>query len=169
VTDYIDTSADLSLCGTYRYTLMRRWRPGGKRLLWVLLNPSTADAVVEDQTQKKGVGFSDRWGFNAMLFVNLFAFRATKPKVLARTYGDIIGPDNDLWLRAMISMHEDIVLAWGAHYPKLTAPRAERVAAMLKDCKREAWCLGITKNGQPAHPVMLGYNTPRERINWEAT
>ncbi len=166
--DFIDTSADLSPCGLYRYTLMRRWKPGGKRVLWILLNPSTATAETDDQTQKKGVGFSDQWGFNAMLFVNLFAYRSTDAKALKTPKVDIVGPENDAWISTMLCLHDDVILAWGAHYPKLTAPRAARVAELLKLHNREAWCLGITKNGQPKHPLTLGYNTPRERIDWEA-
>jgi hypothetical protein len=121
---YLDdtyTTANLSPCGTYRYTLRRRWAEGGPAVLWILLNPSTADATKDDPTVRKGVGFSQRWGFNALTFVNLFAYRATDADKLLTPGLDIVGPDNDSWLELMVATHPTIILAWGAHHPRLVA------------------------------------------------
>ncbi len=168
-TPIIDTSHVISPCEAYRYVLYRRWAEGGKTLLWVLLNPSRAEATVRDQTDKKGVGFSKLWGFNAYRFVNLFAYRSTKTHGVTDVgLAKAIGPENDHWLDLMIAEHEHVMLAWGGSIPKLVNARVPAVAEILARHHRKAWCLGLTDTGQPKHPVMLGYDTPREPVEWAA-
>ncbi len=167
--DYLDTSAVISPCEQYRYVLRRRWAEGGRTLLWCLINPSTADAARDDHTVRKGVGFSQRWGFNAMVFANLFAYRATDADKLLTPKLDIIGPDNDHWLDLLIGQHEHVILAWGAHHPHLVETRMPALTALLEKHHRSVWCLGTNNGGSPKHPLKLGYDTPRERIAWEAT
>ena len=83
MTDTLATAPDVEMwrnavfsgCGTYRYTLERRWS-AGPLLLWVLLNPSTANAQVDDPTNRRGIGFSIKWGYAGCVFVNLFAVRS---------------------------------------------------------------------------------------------
>lgn len=161
MTEYIDTSAAISPCGIYRYSLRRRWALLGGSVLWILLNPSTASADVDDPTLRKGVGFSQRWEFASLTFANLFALRSTDARGLLMA-PDPVGPLNDAYLGRMIQSHTTIICAWGAHYPEITKPRAARVAALLAKYGRTAQCLGLTKGGQPRHPLMLGYDTPRE-------
>lgn len=75
--------ATLSDCGKYRYWLERSWEETGKGFVnWIMLNPSTADAEIDDQTIRKCIGFSKLWGYDGMHVVNLFAFRATDPESL---------------------------------------------------------------------------------------
>ena len=168
-TEIIETSAVVSPCENYRYTLHRRWAEGGETLLWILLNPSKADATVRDMTDKKGVEFSKQWGFNAYRFGNLFAYRSTKTWGVTNVGFDVaIGPENDHWLDLMIAEHEHVILAWGGSIPKLVNARVPAVAKILARHNRKTWCLGLTETGQPMHPVMLGYDTPRELIAWDA-
>jgi hypothetical protein len=86
-------TAVLSDCGTYRYRLGRRWAEGPVDV-WIMLNPSTADATVDDRTIRRCMEFSRRWGAGALVVGNLFALRATDPAELVR-HPDPIGPDND--------------------------------------------------------------------------
>ena len=71
----IERSADLSPCGNYRYSLRRLWdekRPG---VLWVMLNPSTADANADDPTVRRCMGYARSWGCGSIEVVNLCAWR----------------------------------------------------------------------------------------------
>jgi len=163
---YLDASAVISPCEQYRYVLRRRWADDGRTLLWILINPSTADAEKDDLTVKKGVGFSRQWGFNAMAFCNLFAYRSTDADALLTPGLDIVGPQNDHWLDLLIGEHADVILAWGAHHPHLVELRMPTLTAILEKYHRSVWCLGTTNGGQPRHPARLGYATPREQIAW---
>jgi hypothetical protein len=150
----------LSDCGTYRYTLSRTWDESLPVVLWVLLNPSTADAELDDPTLRKGIGFAKRWGFGGVIFVNLFAFRATKPKNM-RAADDPVGSMNDLHIFAAAGEAEKIVLAWGRHGAH--QGRDEDVVHRLRACASgKLYCLGKNKDGSPRHPLMLAYDTPLE-------
>lgn len=158
-------SAVLSPCGTYRYHLRREWLTGVGTACWVMLNPSTADAELDDATVRKVVGFSSRWGFAAAEIVNLYAFRARDPKDLRaaeRSGVDVVGPENDRWIVDAAYDARLVIAGWGAH-EALGSPRFRQVAGLLGE--RGVWCLGVSKSGQPRHPLMLGYDTEREP--WE--
>lgn len=153
-----DREATLSADGVYRYTLGRRWSQGPRRVAWVMLNPSSANADVDDPTIRKCIGFSKRWGFDALTVVNLFAFRATKPADLARA-GYPSGPENDRYIVEACKGAEEIVLAWGGNVGPGDR-RALQVVAMLRSVQVQLWCLGRCDNGSPRHPLMLAYETP---------
>lgn len=147
------TWARLSDCGTYRYELGRRWAPGPS-LWWVMLNPSTADAEVDDPTIRRVVRFSSDAGFGAAVALNLFALRATDPRTLDG-HPDPVGPDNDDALRAAAAeaLRDGgrVVCAWGA---KRVPGRVSAVlAGPLRD--GDLWCLGTTKAGHPRHPLYV--------------
>jgi len=158
--------AVVSDCGTYRYVLWRSLvaqsteRLNG-RLVWVCLNPSVADASADDPTIRKICGFTRRWGFAQPRVVNLYALRSTDPKGLWR-HTDPVGPENDRYIREEITACDAIVLAWGAN---ATPERAKTVTRLIDlntlDLGVPIWHLGLTKNGQPKHPLMLGYDTKR--------
>lgn len=152
--DYIETGAVLSECGKYRYQLWRRWGPaGGSSVLFVMLNPSTADAHDDDPTIRKCVAFARRWGFGGIEVANLFAFRATDPAVLP-TVADPIGPAADRHLTDSISRASRIVVAWGANAEDFP-DRARTVRAAIGD---RAEALRLTKAGHPWHPLYLPLN-----------
>jgi hypothetical protein len=148
----------------YRYTLGRVWGPG-PLVLWVLANPSTADALDDDPTCLRGMGFSRRWGFGGMVFVNLFAYRATDPGQLiaaARTGADVVGPHNDEVVRFLAFNLRFVVCAWGDCLRGREKNRVAEVREVLRTVRAETRCLGLTAKGNPKHPLMLPYTTKLE-------
>jgi len=157
-------SAYVSSDQQYRYWLRRGWnqcRETAPYVLWVLLNPSTADAVIDDNTVRKAAGFSDRWGYKAMMFVNLYAYRATNPRELKRT-SDPVGPENDRHITQWLQNANMIVAAWGQD-PVPALDRPKTVLALLRR-HGPVMCLGTNINGHPCHPLMLPYTTEREQL-----
>ena len=154
-------TATISECGLYRYTLGRKWESGKGKVCFVLLNPSTADAELDDQTLRKGVGFAKQWDFGSLVFVNLFAFRATKPKDM-RSAEHPVGPDNDAHIQIETGEADMVVLAWGTNGGH--RGRDKEVAGnLLVGCPGKLRHLGLTKGGHPRHPLMLSYATPLEK------
>ena len=155
------TGAELSEDGLYRFLL---WRPcfpevrSGNRVLWVMLNPSTANARENDATIRKCIGFTKHWGFGHMEVVNLFAWRATDPKEL-RVVSVPVHSDNHLYIQEACARSNLTVVAWGNQGALLGQDKQVLDILRGPDGKREVWCLGTTRSGQPKHPGRLGYNT----------
>ena len=150
-------SAVVSEDGVYRYDLMRWWGDG-PRVLWIMLNPSTADEVVDDHTIACCRRFSRAWAYDGMVVVNLFALRATNPAELS-SHPDPVGPENDEYLTQWLT-HESIVgvvAAWGASGPeRLTRERYRHVRRLASDAGHDLYCLGLTNSGHPRHPSRFG-------------
>lgn len=147
-------SADLD--GPYRYRLERRWAPGPV-VTWVGLNPSRADALTDDPTLRRMVGFSRAWGFAGLVVVNLFAWRAAHPAEL-RHVADPVGPRGNEALEEATTGAELAVACWGQH-----GRLFNRDGAVLDALPAVAWrCLGLTRAGQPRHPLYLPGSTPIE-------
>src|SRR5579885_3397338 len=111
-------TAIVSDCDKYRYLLTRPAEvesPLRSSAVFVMLNPSTADATLDDPTIRRCRGFAKAWGCNGLVVANLFAYRATNPKEL-KLADDPIGPDNDKILRELAKEHYDIVCAWGSSF-----------------------------------------------------
>lgn len=144
--------AVLSECGRYRYRLTRVWDAALPVAHWVMLNPSVADATIDDPTIRRVVGFSKAWGFGGADVRNLFALRATDPKEL-RAADDPVGPDNDSHLTA-VPAAAVVVAAWGAGGGLFG--RDLRVLRLLRDAGVAMSCLGTTKQQQPRHPLYVG-------------
>ena len=141
----------LSECGRYRYRLSRRWA-AGPTLLFIMLNPSTADAEVDDRTIRRCVAFAKAEGFCAIEVVNLYAYRATKPADLKRA-GYPVGPDNDDHIEAAVRAASGVCLAWGANVAGLARPAV--IQTKLRALGIKPMCLRITRSGYPEHPLML--------------
>ncbi len=143
-------SAEISACGLYRYSLERIWGEHGDRMCFIMLNPSTADAEVDDPTIRRCIGFARREGCGRLEVVNLFAWRATDPKDLLLVR-DPVGPLNDRCIRRAGNRSRRIVCAWGAHGGY--CQRSSCVLDSLHFFHLE--CLGTTKGGQPRHPLYV--------------
>lgn len=144
--------AELSKCRTYRYCLWRRWAWGGEQVMFIGLNPSTADHTQDDPTIRRCIWFAKSWGFSGLVMTNVFAFRTTVPAELDFT-ADIVGPSNDEVLAEQKDKVSLIVAAWGAHCPK---EREEEVCRVIGSTIH---CLGVTKDGRPRHPLYLPKTT----------
>lgn len=140
----------------YRYDLTRRWGQGGV-VCFIMLNPSVADAVRDDNTITKCMEFSKRWGYGAIVVVNQCALRSTDPKVLA-VHPDPRGPLNDVAVRTNVATADLVVAAWGA--TKL-GQRLD-IQTLANATGQKIFCLGKTKDGYPKHPGRIGYDTPLE-------
>lgn len=138
-------SADLR----FRYVLWRTRELGGKKVNFVGLNPSTADAQRDDATIRRCFGYARDWGYGVLLMTNLFAFRATYPVDMLNS-PDPVGPDNDAWLAAVARECDLVVLCWGDH-GDFMSERADSVRAMFP----QAMHLGLTGKGNPRHPLRL--------------
>lgn len=143
---------------------------GGARVLFVMLNPSTADETMDDLTIKKCIGFAQRWGVGGGLveIVNLFSYRATDPAdlwVWCAQHGpplyapDEITQENEDAVLYCALAGSKVVLAWGAHKDPAFAAISDHVVRELDRFKLGLWCLGTTKDGHPRHPSRLGYYT----------
>jgi hypothetical protein len=144
----------------YRYVLWRRWGSRTSRVLFVMLNPSTADEHVLDPTVRKCVKWAKQWGFGALDVCNIFAWRATDPKELYHI-PDPIGPDNDRWIQTTAMMAAMVIVAWGKH--GALKRRGEEVAQML--AKHNPYCLGVNADGSPEHPLYIAKAT--QPIKWQ--
>lgn len=164
------SDAVISPDGLYRYRLTRDWaeRPDlanpspDRTLAFLMLNPSTADAVKPDPTIRRCIGFAIGEGFTAITVVNLYAFRTAKPKVLWKEATDLrIGPDNDDYIRLVAMTYPKVVAAWGAQAPskhlekRWHLARIAEVQELFKQMKAPLCCLGRTKEGEPRHPLMV--------------
>jgi hypothetical protein len=161
VTDVISRSAELSPCGRYRYLLTRTLSTGRGVCLFVMLNPSTADHTVDDQTIRQCLGFTTAWGYGRLEVVNLFAWRATLPREMYAAI-DPIGPAADTWILGAARGADRIVCAWGEHGRH--RGRGGAVRQLLRYHGHTLYHLGLTKgHAQPRHPLYLARETaPQE-------
>jgi len=145
-------SAVFSRDRRYRYALRRVWDPAGPSILFIGLNPSTADHRVNDRTVARCIRFAQDWGFGQLVVANLFAFRTPYPRILWQA-SDPVGPKNDRWLRRLISESHTTVAAWGTLGARFGRDR--EVLAQLANPK----CLAISKDGHPKHPLYIRATT----------
>lgn len=154
-------TAVLSDDGLYRYWL-ERGDSKAPYVAWLLANPSTADAELDDPSVRKGRGFSERWGYKRFVFVNPQAYRATEPKAL-RGVNDPVGPMNEHYIREVAEYASMIVVAWGGAIIKENRHYAHSAVRIIQSLHtKPVMCLGYTKDRQPRHPLMLAYTTPLE-------
>jgi len=159
-TDNEGRGAVLSSDGRYRYRLWRLWDDLAPIMTWVMLNPSTADADVDDPTIRKCIGFAKAGHYGGIIVVNLFAWRATDPKEL-RHVADPVGPENDdhiLWA-CTAPLMLSVVAGWGSN--PFARKRAARVKALIQSgARRDVQCFRKSDAGQPWHPLYLPYSSP---------
>ena len=161
--------AVISECGSYRYALRRDVEPGPELVgretaysfhetaLFVMLNPSTADAERDDATVRRCVGFARREGFGALAIANLYGLRSREPRAL-RDAEDPVGPENDEWIVRLAGESALVIAAWGQS-AWARPRRVAEVCTLLREVKPPIVCLGRTKAGDPRHPLYV----PRDR------
>ncbi len=153
---YLSKSAIISPDSIYRYELTRTWRENDRPpIVWIGLNPSTADANQDDPTIRRIVRFSYDWGYGSMVMLNLFAFRATDPKKLMLA-ADPMGPDNQSHIMRYAHGPNKMVMAWGNH------GAIRNVGPLLirrLTARPNIYCLQMTKAGHPRHPLYVAAST----------
>ncbi len=175
--DQMDRGALLSPCGQYRYVLWRRWDKTKPRLIFIMLNPSTADAQQDDATIRICMGRARRMGMGGIRVLNLFAYRATHPADLDKV-SDPIGPENDSHIERNLGMRifsatgkdgppEPMIAAWGDGGLRRGRSRErwrEVVSLICGEMGDPLYSLGLTKAGQPKHPLRISYDV--EPLLW---
>lgn len=146
------SGAVLSPDEKYRYLLTRE-RAAGPGLVFIMLNPSTADDKIDDPTIRRCIKIADRENAGRLVVVNLFALRATDPRELAR-HPDPVGKCNDEFILIHCTPGTRVVAAWGNGGRLLGRDAAVR--AMLANAGVQLTCLGVTGSGQPKHPLARG-------------
>lgn len=132
----------------YRYVLWREWLIGAGIVMFIGLNPSTADETHDDPTVRRCIDYAKRWGYRALYMTNLFAFRSTFPRVMMG-YPQPVGFENDRWLVACARESETVVAAWGKD--GVFSGRDSEVMKLLDGLQ----CFGTNANGTPKHPLYL--------------
>ena len=150
------SEAIYSDCERYRYALTRIWDDSGKRVMFVMLNPSKANEVANDPTVERCERRARALGYGAFRVTNIFAWRDTDPNSMRKAVRPI-GPGNEQTLLEGANWAEDIIAAWGAHGEHRDQGFAIR--DLLKKSGRPLYHLGLTKAGHPRHPLYISYGT----------
>lgn len=160
--EYVTKSAEVSECGRYRWWLRRGWKNWNKLGLpvkslgvccFVMLNPSTADDRQDDPTIRRCICFAKTWGYDTLSVRNLFAWRATDPRELFNAESVTGGQRGDSELLAACTA-DLTVLAWGANVPFCRDKQALEMFTRSFPGK-PLYCLGLTKAGNPRHPLYV--------------
>ena len=139
----------------YRYLLGRHISDSPRRVLFIMLNPATADANKNDPTIRRCIGFANRWGFGTLEVVNLFAFRTSYVSEL-RKANDPVGAENDKWIYDAMKAADKVILAWGNHGSY--KGRSSEIKQMALEAAHP-YHLGLNKTGEPKHPLYLPSRT----------
>lgn len=158
----------------YRYRLRRVLREGNWRVVWLMLNPSTADAFKLDPTVNRCVKWTQLWGADITDVVNLFALRSPYPATLFdaaaknphRMWTELgADEDNDVHIREACAGAKLVIAAWGNHGDdSRLGRRGEYVRQMLRADGIALHHLGTSQSGAPLHPLARGKSfIPYER------
>lgn len=145
-------TANISDDGVYRYSLGRIWQPAKPKVCFVMLNPSTADAHIDDATLRRCIGYAATWKYGGLYVLNLFALRSRDPNRL-KHHPDPVGPDNKLVFKTILGASAKVVCAWGDHGKLHNQWKRAYLWIWASDHKPTA--LRINKSGMPAHPLYL--------------
>lgn len=148
----ISMSAEISPCQRYRYVL-HRWWSDEPRLVFVGVNPSTADSDEDDQTIRRCMYFAHVNGFGGITMLNLLAFRSTDPASIPADLTEALGDDNELYVDRFITAGTTVVCAWGT-LGKIHG-RSDRMVSRIRELGAKPVCLGRTAEGWPRHPSRL--------------
>lgn len=155
----IERTVWISACGRYRHALGRHWDRGLGYVLFVGLNPSTADGIQDDQTIRRCIGFSRAWGYGGIEMCNLFDWRTRDPKSLPRQ-SFAVSEFNYPTLKVRCAVARLIIACWGS--VPWAQRRIDEVHRTVFDAEKRWDCLRLTKHGFPEHPCYLPKSlTPR--------
>ena len=144
----IDFGAKFSKCRKYRYTLWRTWDTSKPKIMFLGLNPSTADETNNDPTVTRCINYANSWGYGGMFMMNIFAFRTTYPVELKKT-SNPIGKDNNRWIKKVSLSVDKSIGAWGND--GMFLHRSTDIKKIVKNL----YCLKINSSGEPSHPLYL--------------
>ncbi|MQQ08097.1 DUF1643 domain-containing protein [Epibacterium sp. SM1979] len=148
------SSAVYSECETYRYALTRVWDTSGRRVMFVMLNPSKATEVQNDPTIERCERRARTLGFGGFRATNIFAYRATDPRDM-RAADAPEGPANMETLREGADWADTVICAWGTHGAYRN--QGPQVAELLRGTGKPLYHLGLSKAGHPKHPLYIAY------------
>lgn len=158
--------------GDYRFVLRRKWGPG-PCIVFVMLNPSRANAIIDDPTLLRIMGFAYRWGYGSLIVLNLFPYRSPSPRDLQLWLERMSSESMGVWrrnveeCRGAMTEGDFYVAAWGNGVPAMHS----LAEGWLHAIGPVEWhCLGITASGQPTHPLARGtHRIPDDRqpMRWE--
>lgn len=151
---FVKSDAVFSPCGNYRYTLSRTWGDCGRIGNFIMLNPSTADANVNDPTVERQCRRVKQWGYDGLVVTNLFAWRSTDPDELLLAE-EPVGPDNDRHILEQAQSAAIVVCGWGSH--KAVEHRAKWMLWRLRTARIKLHALKVT-NVHPHHPLYISYS-----------
>lgn len=157
----VNGDATFSADGRYRQ-LMRRWLGPEfpeRYILFIGMNPSTADASVNDPTCAREWAFARREGFDAMVKANVGDYRATDPKMLLASGVEAVSPDNLPTIRKAAAGADRVVLCHGK-LNRALAPAGKGLVDALREDGVPLWCFGTNGDGSPKHPLYLRADTP---------
>ena len=155
---FTQSGATFSDCRKWRYKLWRIWDTTIKPMNVIALNPSTADERLNDPTITRCITRATAGGYGGLIMTNIFAFRATDPRVM-KAYPEPIGPDNDAHLIDAANSAGIVIAAWGTHGEQRNPKRpdldrrGQKVLELLRDI--DIFALRFTKAGGPSHPLYL--------------
>jgi len=164
IKDDAPSTALYSDCERYRYALTRTWDPDGKRVLFIMLNPSKATEIQNDPTVERCERRARALGYGSFQVTNIFAWRETDPHLMRRAE-DPIGPLNDQIILDGVAWADIVIAAWGTHGTHLS--RGEAAIRLLRGAGKPLYNLGLTKHGHPKHPLYIRYT--QQPIRWEDT
>lgn len=148
--------AVISTCSRYRYVLWRKGLVHGdtRKVNFVMLNPSTADARTDDPTVRRCVSFAKTWGYGELYITNLFAWRSTDPKALEwPETTDPKGPLNRYHVLETAKASDLVVCAWGAN--EFGREAGKEVCALFAQEGIKINAIRLTAYGYPRHPLYL--------------
>ena len=148
------SGATFSPCRQYRYALWRTWEPDRAPCMFLMLNPSTADAIDNDPTVESCLRRSLKMGFGGLLVCNIFAYRSTDPEKLYEVE-DPVGPENDRIILARARAAGMVICGWGTH--GALHGRGNEVLQLLREAGVKPHALRINADGSPQHPLYVGY------------
>lgn len=141
----MEKTAIISQDEKYRYQLSRTWDETKPRILFIMLNPSTADANIDDPTIRRVISFAKSWGYGGVYVGNLFAFRSTDPKGL-KQIADPVGENNIQHIQSLVGLVDKVIYAWGNN---------QKEPKWLSDLVATPYCIDISKKKVPKHPLYL--------------